>query len=337
MEESSSSKKALTLEEELEKEQSRIEELGQEESEEEDFSYLENDEKFQKKMLELQKAMESAGRRHGKKTKSSQFSPETSGGVNIERMLRPQKPSPSPTPKTLATSTPGTFPRAERFAKRVNITTPTQQPERATIPTRKIVKIKAKGYNLNFDESDVEDFIKHAERIASIEGANESDLAMQIAFWSEDKDIRYEIEGMTGYEMEDWDQLKKEMISKWENVEPERRHREDSSTRLLNQTQQEGGVKSLSQYRNFIGKYDIISKYLLKYGYIKKENYYYEDVFNSSLPEVRSSVTKEIIKDRTMVQARDGGYILPEMNILRNYIEAELEAAVIIKGKSQLL
>ncbi|MBW0560788.1 hypothetical protein O181_100503 [Austropuccinia psidii MF-1] len=184
MEESSSSKKALTLEEELEKEQSRIEELGQEESEEEDFSYLENDEEFQKK-----------------------------------RMLRPQQPSPSPTPKTFATSTPGTLPRAARFAKRVHITTPTQQPERVTISTRKIVKIKAKDYNLNFDGSDVEDFFKRAERIVSIEGANERDLAMQIAFWSEDKDKRYE--------MEDWDQLKKEMINKWGKVEQERRHRKD--------------------------------------------------------------------------------------------------------------
>ncbi|MBW0591676.1 hypothetical protein O181_131391 [Austropuccinia psidii MF-1] len=69
MEESSSSKKALTLEEELEKEQSRIEELYQEESEEEVFSYLENDEEFQKKMLELKEAMERAAREHGKKTK----------------------------------------------------------------------------------------------------------------------------------------------------------------------------------------------------------------------------------------------------------------------------
>ncbi|MBW0527254.1 hypothetical protein O181_066969 [Austropuccinia psidii MF-1] len=157
MEESSSSKKALTLEEELEKEQSRSEELGQEESEEENFYYLENDEAFQKKMLELQKAMERAAKRHGKKTKSSQFSLET-----IERMLRPQQPSPSPTPKTFATSTPGTLPRAARFSKRVHIKTPTQKPKRVTIPTRKIVKIKAKDYKLNFDGSDVEDCIKRA-------------------------------------------------------------------------------------------------------------------------------------------------------------------------------
>ncbi|MBW0469598.1 hypothetical protein O181_009313 [Austropuccinia psidii MF-1] len=108
-------------------------------------------------------------------------------------MLRPQQPSPSPTTKTFATSTPGTFPREARFVKRVHITTPTQKPERVTIPTGKIVKIKVKNYSLNFDGSDVEDLIKRAEWIASIEGTNKRDLALQIAVWSEDKDIRYEI------------------------------------------------------------------------------------------------------------------------------------------------
>ncbi|MBW0525312.1 hypothetical protein O181_065027 [Austropuccinia psidii MF-1] len=178
--------------------------------------------------------MERAAKRHGQKTKSYQFSPETTRDATIETLLRPQQPSPSPTPKKFATSTPGKLPIAARFEKRVYITTPTQQPERDKIPTSKIFKIKAKDNNLNFDESDVEDFIKRAERMESIEGANKRDLAMQIAFWSEDKDIRYKIEGIPGYEMEDWDQLKKEMISRWAKVEPERRHRKDSSTRLFN-------------------------------------------------------------------------------------------------------
>ncbi|MBW0524608.1 hypothetical protein O181_064323 [Austropuccinia psidii MF-1] len=106
--------------------------------------------------------MERAEKRHGKKTKSSQFSPETTGDATVERTLRPQQPSPSPIPKTFATSTPGKFPRASIFSKRVHITTSTHKPEIVTIPIRKIVKIKAKDYNLNFDGSDVEDFIKIA-------------------------------------------------------------------------------------------------------------------------------------------------------------------------------
>ncbi|MBW0551987.1 hypothetical protein O181_091702 [Austropuccinia psidii MF-1] len=85
----------------------------------------------------------------------------------------------------------------------------------------------------------------------------------------------------------------------------------------------------------FIGEYETISKYLLKYGYINKENNYHEDVLDSLSPGIRISFTKEMIKDG-LVQARDGGYILPEMDILRNPIEAELEAAVVIEGTSQL-
>ncbi|MBW0558630.1 hypothetical protein O181_098345 [Austropuccinia psidii MF-1] len=108
--------------------------------------------------------MESASKRHEKKTKSSQFLPETTGDPTIEIILRPQKPSSSPTPNTFATYTPGTLPRAAIFAKRAHIKTPTQQPERVTIPIRNIVKIKAKYYNLKFDWSDVENFMKRSER-----------------------------------------------------------------------------------------------------------------------------------------------------------------------------
>ncbi|MBW0477956.1 hypothetical protein O181_017671 [Austropuccinia psidii MF-1] len=42
-----------------------------------------------------------------------------------------------------------------------------------------------------------------------------------------------------------------------------------------------------------------------------------------------------MIKERTMVQARNGGYILPERDILRNHIEEELEAEVVLQGKSK--
>ncbi|MBW0503133.1 hypothetical protein O181_042848 [Austropuccinia psidii MF-1] len=103
-----------------------MKELGKAESEGESSSYLENDEEFQKKRLELHKAMEKSANQHARKTKSSQFSPETTGDSTIESMFRPQKPSPSLTLKQFATSTPASFPRATTFAKRVHITTPTQ-------------------------------------------------------------------------------------------------------------------------------------------------------------------------------------------------------------------
>ncbi|MBW0516766.1 hypothetical protein O181_056481 [Austropuccinia psidii MF-1] len=117
--------------------------------------------------------MERAAKTHGKKTKSSQFSSEPiTGDAKTERILRPQKSSPSPNPKTFATATQATLQRAARFSKMLHITTPTQQPERVTLPTRRVVKMKANNYNLSFNGNELEDFIKRAESIASIEGEN---------------------------------------------------------------------------------------------------------------------------------------------------------------------
>ncbi|MBW0515912.1 hypothetical protein O181_055627 [Austropuccinia psidii MF-1] len=40
-----------------------------------------------------------------------------------------------------------------------------------------------------------------------------------------------------------------------------------------------------------------------------------------------------MIKDRAMVQALDGGYIIPRLDILKLYIEQDLEAKVLIQQK----
>ncbi|MBW0547830.1 hypothetical protein O181_087545 [Austropuccinia psidii MF-1] len=118
-------------------------------------------------MKKFHKDMERAAKRHGMKTKSIPFLPETTtGDETIEKIHRTKKTLPSPTPKAFAISTPGKFPRAKRFEKRVHIKTQTQKNEIVTITTRNIVKIKAKDYNLNFDGYDVEDFITRAKRIA---------------------------------------------------------------------------------------------------------------------------------------------------------------------------
>ncbi|MBW0576303.1 hypothetical protein O181_116018 [Austropuccinia psidii MF-1] len=40
-----------------------------------------------------------------------------------------------------------------------------------------------------------------------------------------------------------------------------------------------------------------------------------------------------MIKDKAMVQALDGGYIIPRLEILKLYIEQDLEAKVLIQQK----
>ena len=54
-----------------------------------------------------------------------------------------------------------------------------------------------------FDGKDVERFIKRAENIVEIEGVSGRDIARQIAFWTKDEEISYNIEGIPGYDTAD--------------------------------------------------------------------------------------------------------------------------------------
>ncbi|MBW0536766.1 hypothetical protein O181_076481 [Austropuccinia psidii MF-1] len=40
-------------------------------------------------------------------------------------------------------------------------------------------------------------------------------------------------------------------------------------------------------------------------------------------------------RDKVMIQARDGGYIVPEMKVLKSYIEQELETVIISMDRAE--
>ncbi|MBW0482933.1 hypothetical protein O181_022648 [Austropuccinia psidii MF-1] len=105
-----------------------------------------------------------------------------------------------------------------------------QEIPRSTTP---IGKIRAKEYKLWFDGKVVERFINKFENIAEIEGASARDIARQIEFRTKAEEISYHIEGMPGYETDDWDQLKMDMKIRWEIVTPEIRYRLSSITEFF--------------------------------------------------------------------------------------------------------
>ncbi|MBW0515715.1 hypothetical protein O181_055430 [Austropuccinia psidii MF-1] len=138
---------------------------------------------------------------------------------------------------------------------------------------------------------------------------------------------------MPGYETADWDQLKVDMKRRWGTVSPERRYRLSSITELFTKTQQEGGIRNMTQYRKFIGEYEAIITYLKRYQYIQGDINHNQEILASLSTSVQESIYKEMIKDRAMVQALDGGYIIPRLDILKLYIEQDLEAKVLIQQK----
>ncbi|MBW0555716.1 hypothetical protein O181_095431 [Austropuccinia psidii MF-1] len=151
---------------------------------------------------------------------------------------------------------------------------------------------------------------------------------MQMAFWTTDSKISDAIEAMPGYEEGNWMQLKKDLITKWGRAQPERRYRKDSLVQLFNDTQDEGGISNLSQYKRFMGEYETIITYLLRYKYIPQDNMFHEDLFDCLSADIKGAISKEMIKENVMVRAEDGGYLIPPMKSLK-YIEQELEARVL--------
>ncbi|MBW0570605.1 hypothetical protein O181_110320 [Austropuccinia psidii MF-1] len=235
----------------------------------------------------------------------------------LPRHIRPEDSPISPTPGPRATSTPETNPRINNIPRQAFFSTPNNPSpfqQQVLKQERIVVKIKAKDYNLNFNGEEVKKCIKKAERIAQIEGATDEDLAMQMAFWTTDPRISGSIKAMPRYE----------------EVEPKRRYRKDSLIQLFSDTQDEGGIRTLSEYKKFIGEYETIITYLLRYKYIPQENMFHEDVFDCLSSDIKGTISKEMIKDNVMVRAEDGGYLIPPMRILKKYIEQELEARILV-------
>ncbi|MBW0485923.1 hypothetical protein O181_025638 [Austropuccinia psidii MF-1] len=123
------------------------------------------------------------------------------------------------------------------------------------------------------------------------------------------------------------------MKRRWGTVSPERRYKISSINQLSTNYQQEGGIRNMTQYKTFIGEYESIINYLKRYQYIQGDINQDQEIFASLSSSVQKSIYKEMIKDKEMEQALDGGYIIPRLEILKLYIKQDLEARVLIQQK----
>ncbi|MBW0524369.1 hypothetical protein O181_064084 [Austropuccinia psidii MF-1] len=168
-----------------------------------------------------------------------------------------------------------------------------------------------------------ERFLK-VEPAAEIEGASGEDIARKVIFMSGYEGVKEKIEEMQAYEENDWTKLKDELTTEWERVEPDRGYRPEYLKKLFNNTKRAGGTINLAEYKRFLGEYEKITNYLYKYGYIRREVEHNEELYASLSLDIRTSIIKEMRTYKVMIQARDGGYIVPEMKVLKSYIEQGL-------------
>ncbi|MBW0480750.1 hypothetical protein O181_020465 [Austropuccinia psidii MF-1] len=223
---------------------------------------------------------------------------------------------PSPFSRPIASSTPFTSQRPNTLPRRVNIHAQASSPFQQGIPQNNtpIVKMRPKDYNLWFDGKEVEIFIKRVKNLTEIEGESRRDIAIQVSFWTKDQEISHHIEGIPGDETGNWEKLKLETVSH------ERRYKLSSITQLFTKIKQEAGIRNMTQYKTFIREYESIINYLKRYQYIQGDINHSQEILASLSSSAQEYIYKEIIKDKAMVQALDGGYIIPRLEILRLYI-----------------
>ncbi|MBW0543019.1 hypothetical protein O181_082734 [Austropuccinia psidii MF-1] len=305
-----------------------------EESEEEDQTV-----QIQVLVKKMQDLLLTRSKKKVKRREQLSYTPGASPSEpTLPRHVRPEDSPISPTPGPRATSTPKTEQRSQSIPKKVFLTTPNHpsilQKEIPKV-TSPIVKIRATDCNIVFDGNEVEKFIKRVEAEAEIEGASGEDIARQVIFMSASEEVKEKIEAMQGYEEKNWTKLKEGLTTEWGRVEPDRRYRPESLEKLFNNTKRAGGIRNLAEYKRFIGEYKKITNYLYKYGYIRREFEHNEELYASLSPEIRTSIIKDMRRDKAMIQTKDGGYIVPEMKVLKRYIEQQLDRNCDhIKGQS---
>ncbi|MBW0502240.1 hypothetical protein O181_041955 [Austropuccinia psidii MF-1] len=225
--------------------------------------------------------------------------------------------------------------RPNTLPNRVNIHAQASSPLQQEIPRNSIliVRIRTKDYMLWFDGKEVEIFIKRVENIAEIEGESGRDIKKQISVWTNNQETSYHIEGMPRYETGDWEELKLDMKRRWGTISPEKRYKLSSITQTFTSIQEEGGIQKIIQYKMLIGEYESIINYLKRHQHIQGDINHNRKVWYSISSSAQASIYKEIIKDKAILKALDGGHIIPRLGILKLYIEPDLEAKVLIQQK----
>ncbi|MBW0484501.1 hypothetical protein O181_024216 [Austropuccinia psidii MF-1] len=147
------------------------------------------------------------------------------------------------------------------------------------------------------------------------------------------EDVKEKIEERQGYEEKNWTKLKEELTMEWGRVEPERRYRPESLEKPFNNIKREGGISNLAEYKRLIGEYEKITNYLYKYGYSRREFEHNGELYARCSTEIRTSIVKEMGRDKVVIQERNGGYIVTEIKVLKSYIEKDLEAVIISRDR----
>ncbi|KAI7947432.1 hypothetical protein MJO28_009340 [Puccinia striiformis f. sp. tritici] len=197
---------------------------------------------------------------------------------------------------------------------------------------RKPVKIKTQnlqGVMFNGTNMEIGDFITRVERAAQLNGAQGSDICLQIVFFMQGKALAKEVQEMVELENYNWEKLKEQFVQRWGSMMPLLKHTWAKLDTFIAQAQA-FGIRTQQQFQDFSIKLDNLVAYLLQCRQLTNVEDIQHAVLTCIERPIRIAVTKELIRNNQMQQAIDGSHILPSYRTIMEYIGRELKTMSIL-------
>ncbi|POV96730.1 hypothetical protein PSHT_14987, partial [Puccinia striiformis] len=143
-------------------------------------------------------------------------------------------------------------------------------------------------------------------------------------------DLKDEVKEMPGYVNVDWEGLKRDLLNRFGQALPLVKHTKQDLKNLVSSTTAAGGIKTLEHFKMFRTKFETITNYLVRMGYSTNLEESRECLLEALSSDLKSSVTRELIRDNRMKASKDGGDILPDTQTLIKYIHREVQAVSVL-------
>ncbi|KAI9617187.1 hypothetical protein H4Q26_013052 [Puccinia striiformis f. sp. tritici PST-130] len=160
--------------------------------------------------------------------------------------------------------------------------------------------------------------------MAKIHCAGAPDVAEQLPFILNNRKISEAKEQMEGHETANWELFEKELIQKWGRATPLRRYKEDAIPRLIQKNQENQGIKSHTEYKEFVGELEEMIDYFVRMGYSHLNPESGDPLWRVMSTELKKEVAKELAHAKKLKKTKDGRKIVPDLEMLKEYIEISL-------------
>ncbi|KAH9468325.1 hypothetical protein Pst134EA_011950 [Puccinia striiformis f. sp. tritici] len=197
---------------------------------------------------------------------------------------------------------------------------------------RKPVEIKTQnlqGVMFNSTNMEIRDLITRVERAAQLDGAQGSDICLQIVFFMQGKALAKEVQEMVERENYNWEKLKERFVQRWGSMMPLLKHTWAELDTSIVQCQA-FGISTQRLLQDFSIKLENLVAYLLHCCQMTNVEDIRHAVLTCIAWPIRIAVTKEIIRDNQMQQAIDDSHILPPYHMIMDYIGRESKTMLIL-------